>query len=223
MWVRIPPRAPHQMIRRSAASCGIVGGRCDHQVMYDTETRRAALLLIQSGVSLNRISRCTGISRATLRSWRDARPWTVAKSTCVRCQPHPSPPAPGKAYAYVLGLYLGDGCISAGRRGVYALRICCADAWPGLIAECSATIKMIRPTCGVSLVQRQGCKMVTAYWKHWPCLFPQHGPGEKHRRAIVLEPWQQNIVDEYAEPFLRGPFPFGRLPYRQLDAAACGG
>jgi hypothetical protein len=48
--------------------------------------------------------------------------------------------------------------------------------------------------------------MVTAYWKHWPCLFPQHGPGEKHRRAIVLEPWQQNIVDEYAEPFLRGLF-----------------
>ena len=32
----------------------------------------------------------------------------------------------------------------------------------------------------------------TCRWKHWPCLFPQHGPGRKHERPIVLEDWQRD-------------------------------
>jgi hypothetical protein len=48
--------------------------------------------------------------------------------------------------------------------------------------------------------------MVTARWKHWPCLFPQHGPGKKHTRPIVLQPWQQELVAEHTGPFLRGLF-----------------
>ena len=46
--------------------------------------------------------------------------------------------------------------------------------------------------------------MVTSYSRHWPCLFPQHGPGMKHTRAIVLEPWQQRIVDEHPWALIRG-------------------
>ena len=38
------------------------------------------------------------------------------------------------AYAYLLGLYLGDGCITRGRRDVFALCIACCDGWPGLLA-----------------------------------------------------------------------------------------
>ena len=46
-----------------------------------------------------------------------------------------------KAYAYLLGLYLGDGCISV-MQGVYSkqvwsLRIMC-DTWPGLQEECDS-------------------------------------------------------------------------------------
>ena len=37
-------------------------------------------------------------------------------------------------------------------------------------------------------------------------MFPQHGPGRKHERPIVLEPWQQQIVDEHPEDLLRGMF-----------------
>ena len=44
------------------------------------------------------------------------------------------------------------------------------------------------------------------YWNHWPCLFPQHGPGRKHERRITLEPWQQAIVEEHTGAFLRGLF-----------------
>ncbi|WP_236574735.1 LAGLIDADG family homing endonuclease [Nocardiopsis sp. FR26] len=49
-----------------------------------------------------------------------------------------------------------------------------------------------------------GCTEVYSDWKHWPCLFPQHGPGRKHDRAIVLEPWQGAIVEGHPEAFIRG-------------------
>ncbi|WP_321170730.1 hypothetical protein [Embleya scabrispora] len=38
-----------------------------------------------------------------------------------------------------------------------------------------------------------------SYSRHWPCLFPQHGPGRKHERPIILESWQRDIVR--AEPW----------------------
>ena len=51
---------------------------------------------------------------------------------------------------------------------------------------------------------RTGCTDVYSYSKHWPCLLPQHGPGHKHERAIVLVEWQRTIVDRFPAPFLRG-------------------
>jgi hypothetical protein len=39
---------------------------------------------------------------------------------------------------------------------------------------------------------------------HWPCVFPQHGPGPKHRRRIKLAPWQRDLIAEYPWPFIRG-------------------
>jgi hypothetical protein len=46
--------------------------------------------------------------------------------------------------------------------------------------------------------------LVQCGWKRWPEAFPQHGPGRKHERPIVLAPWQQEIVDAYPGPFVRG-------------------
>ncbi|WP_240044318.1 hypothetical protein [Nocardioides albidus] len=51
-----------------------------------------------------------------------------------------------------------------------------------------------------------GCIITTASWQHWLCLFPQHGPGRKHERPIVLEDWQRSIVECHPGPFLRGLF-----------------
>ena len=33
---------------------------------------------------------------------------------------------------------------------------------------------------------------VASFSKHWPCLFPQHGPGRKHERKIELTPGSRN-------------------------------
>jgi hypothetical protein len=45
---------------------------------------------------------------------------------------------------------------------------------------------------------------VTSYSLHWPCLFPQHGPGRKHERRIVLEAWQRAIADAHPWELIRG-------------------
>ena len=63
--------------------------------------------------------------------------------------------------------------------------------------------------CGARTVghqRREGRDDVRSSWMHWPCLFPQHGPGKKHDRPIRLTGWQQAIVDEYPGQFLRGLF-----------------
>jgi hypothetical protein len=51
-------------------------------------------------------------------------------------------------YAYLLGLYLGDGHISLHRRGVYFMRVVLDNAWPGVIDECEAAMRAVRPDNG---------------------------------------------------------------------------
>jgi len=110
------------------------------------------------------------------------------------------------AYAYLLGLYLGDGFLARGRRDVYALWLACCDEWPGLLAAAKKAMSAVMPTSSVCSVQHPGCTMVKSYSKHWPCLFPQHGPGRKHHRKIALEQWQLVIVRKYPGDFARGLF-----------------
>jgi hypothetical protein len=176
--------------------------------MYRPEVRQRALVLIDGGHSLRSISMSTGINRSTLREWRD-HPEKAQRSaaSCPRCADVVTLPEPCADYAYLLGLYLGDGCISvAGDRAkdVWKLRIFCADVWPGLIDECVRSIRAIRPDNKIFTVQKQGCTEVLSTSRHWPCLFPQHGAGKKHLRTIELAEWQQVIVERYPGMFARG-------------------
>jgi hypothetical protein len=162
------------------------------------------LELVGAGLNDCEIARRTGIPRGTVRDWRVGRVPNFHRSpeTCPVCRETPLdlPQAPS---AYLLGLYLGDGCLAAYPRGVYRLRIFCADAYPGLIRQCELTMAAVLPV-KVGRVQHQGCCEVASYSKHWPCLFPQHGPGPKHRRRIELTGWQQALVDLDPRPLLRG-------------------
>ncbi|WP_424214303.1 transcriptional regulator [Streptomyces sp. BI20] len=167
--------------------------------MYGIETRRSALRLLDQGRSLNSVSRETGISRAALRAWRER----IEPLPGIRPEPC-APPADSAAYVYLLGLYLGDGCVSARRAGGHVLRIACADAWPGLITLCEEAISTVRPNASFSRVRKQGCVSVESYGRHWPCLFPQAGPGRKHERRIALEPWQRELVDAHPWELVRG-------------------
>lgn len=81
--------------------------------MYSSDVRRHAVSLMVNGLSLRSISMSTGISRATLHDWREHPEINgEAHVSCPRCTDSPMLPEPRDDYAYLLGLYLGDGCIS---------------------------------------------------------------------------------------------------------------
>lgn len=107
------------------------------------------------------------------------------------------------AYAYLLAIYLGDGCIVVNRK-VYRLRVTLDDRYPDIIATCAQAIQTILPNNKIGYIQNVGCKDVSCHYKHWPALLPQDGVGRKHERKIQLEHWQQIIIDKYPLEFFRG-------------------
>jgi hypothetical protein len=110
-----------------------------------------------------------------------------------------------RAYAYLFGQYLGDGCISETRRSVFLLRITTCDDYPNIRAETERAIRVVMPGRAVGGQRKIGCTDVYGYSKHWPCLFPQHGPGRKHERTLTLRPWQEKIVfHAHPDLFVRG-------------------
>ncbi|WP_330295845.1 transcriptional regulator [Streptomyces sp. NBC_00503] len=169
--------------------------------MYDMATRMHTLSLLADGRSMSSVSKETGVSRASIRSWR------------VRVEPVPrraevnswTPPADTASYSYLLGLYLGDGHISqpASHR-VPSLRITCDDKWPGLMNAAEEAMRKVLPYNQTCRARKLGCHDVKVYSKHLVQLFPQHGPGKKHDRRITLEDWQQAIVDAHPWEFVRG-------------------
>jgi hypothetical protein len=110
------------------------------------------------------------------------------------------------AYAHLLGWYLGDGSLARARRGVFVLSICNDASYPGLNAEVMTSMAACKPGGKPRQRSHPGAAVIELGWKHWPCLFPQHAPGRKHTRRIVLEPWQRTIVERHPGRFLRGLF-----------------
>jgi hypothetical protein len=176
--------------------------------MRSQEEVALVLGLARQGLNDCEIARRTGIPRGTVRDWRAGRTpdfernATRSARSCAVCRGEPLS-LPQAWYTYLLGLYLGNGYIASHPRGVYRLRISCANAYPELIRRCQSAMVAVLPS-KVSLVPCQGCTEVASYSKHWPCLFPQHGPGLKHQRKIELTAWQQDLVDADPRPLLRG-------------------
>ena len=181
--------------------------------------------LVSTGMNDCAIARATGIPRPTVRDWRrksTRRPRPSADSPCGTV--HYFAGLPPRAYAYLLGMYLGDGCISA-ERNIWRLRVALDTKYPGIIDACRQAIDVLMPKQHASVFpQPTACVVVSHYSKHWPCLFPQHGPGKKHTRPIRLEPWQQALVKQATEDFIRGLIDSDgcRVSRTTAASAACG-
>jgi hypothetical protein len=167
------------------------------------------LSLVAEGWNDCQISRATGINRHTVLDWRHGRVPAFAlnrergrAASCPQCDETAVDEA---AYAYLLGLYLGDGYINRLRR-TYRLRIFQDQRYSHLIELARMAIARVRNTAvaRIGVVPAVGCVAISGYWNHWPCVFPQHGPGMKHQRQIRLMSWQIQIVDRYPKQLIRG-------------------
>ena len=74
---------------------------------------------------------------------------------------------------------------------MFELRISCSWDYPDFLVEIADAMSIVCGGLRPTIVDRGGCSDTAMSWKHWPCVFPQHGPGRKHERPIVLEEWQR--------------------------------
>jgi hypothetical protein len=109
------------------------------------------------------------------------------------------------SYSYLLGMYLGDGCVT-GNGPSYQLVVACDAAYPDIIEDCATAMTLTllprRVACNPHPVHR--CVRVVGSSRRWPEAFPQHGAGRKHDRKIELADWQREVVDRSAD--IRGLF-----------------
>jgi hypothetical protein len=169
--------------------------------VYGEKTRALAFELRADGLSVAAIHRRLNVGRAAIRQWlmrpSPARPLPERCFVCTG-----SACTNGAEYAYLLGQYLGDGYLVTAVR-VPKLRIACADAYPTIAAEVDRAMTTLIGN-RVCVTQSIGCSDHASYWMHWPCLLPQHGPGRKHERPIVLADWQRAIVEAHPWSLIRG-------------------
>ncbi len=159
--------------------------------------------LLGRGLSDYEIARRTGVPRATVANWRH-RPFRVR-----RAPPPPPPPdwrpTDERAYAYLLGLYLGDGCIWVPAGGHWAsLRVYLDARYPLIVAEARDAFSRVVPSAPVRQHPKEGCVVLSASSSIWPVAFPQHGPGRKHTRPIELTDWQRELTARHPKALLRG-------------------
>lgn len=175
--------------------------------MHPEVAVEAVAKLAQNGLRASEIARRTGIPRSTVRDWLGGQtPRRDREASCENCggRRHSYSALPSR-YVYLLGMYLGDGCIPMHPREVYRLRIVLDLMYPGVIEECEDAVRAVTSGNQVTRVAKPGrCLEVASYSKAWPCLFPQHGPGRKHTRSIELTMWQRDLVRQRPDLLLRG-------------------
>ncbi|MER6178323.1 helix-turn-helix domain-containing protein [Streptosporangium sp. NPDC001681] len=175
--------------------------------MHPRETVDRALHLSTLGLIDRQVAELCNVSIGAVQKWRTGARRAHEDEdrrrhrSCPRCHERPLDEA---AYAYLLGLYLGDGHIVLCRKGVYRLSLACCETWPGLIEEAAGVMSAVMPTSSVGRRQKSGCVEIQSHSKHWTCLFPQHGPGRKHLRKISLEGWQRKIFEMHPGRCVRG-------------------
>jgi hypothetical protein len=108
------------------------------------------------------------------------------------------------SYCYLLGAYLGDGTICV-QRGVW-LQIVNDRRYPSISAEIRRAMETTfpgRPSRSHPSTAGESDVLCISH----PALlraFPQHGPGRKHLRPIILADWQLELTHAHPGSLIRG-------------------
>ena len=170
----------------------------------DQEEFESVLTLIEEGRGDSEIARLTGIPRATISGWRHGR-GVRYHLRLQAARPSWRPPSQPD-YSYLLGLYLGDGCVNVSPRAFATIVITLDSSYPGIVEQAMTAAAACFPETPAHCFSRSGGSVAAVQWNHpaLPFAFPQHGAGLKHLRPIALEPWQREITTAFPRELLRG-------------------
>jgi DNA-binding transcriptional regulator WhiA len=162
---------------------------------YTEELIQKVLEDYNSGKNKSQLEKEYNISRSTIRYWIDNKdsifiPKTTDKTLDVIIQEIKNNK---ETYNYILGLYLGDGCISPHKMS-YKLRITQDNKYPKSIIDIKNILNSFFPN-NTFTCNPKGCTVIGIYDKNLPLYFPQHAPGKKHDRKIKLADYQRDNLD----------------------------
>ena len=160
--------------------------------------------LIESGLGDSAIARRTGVPRSTISAWRHGRGTTYHRR--VMSATPAWRPGDERAYCYLLGVYLGDGCLSITPRAAASLIISLDSAYPAVVTEVEGAVRATLSDVPVTRRRVRGCGVIILKASHpvLPYAFPQHGAGRKHDRKIELLGWQRELTASNPQQLLRG-------------------
>jgi hypothetical protein len=170
-------------------------------VRYSSAQFHRAKRLLESGTGIRATARALELPYSTVRYWcRLKQP----PGSQMRSAADWAGPTNEAAYSYLLGLYLGDGSIGMPSRGGKQLILTLDARYPGIVDEAAEAIRLTMPDVHVGQSPVPGAVRLHACHPAWALAFPQHGPGRKHTRRIVLVRWQQKLVTRHPYALIRG-------------------
>ena len=177
------------------------------------EEYNEVLKLFKEGKSKVEISKLTSIPRGTITDWTLNKIDLTTSKQRIETNPLTILSDENKiqAYVYLLGSYLGDGCITQPQSNRAAkLRITCDNKQPYVIQSNLEAIKILFPnnTPSIQAHQTGNCSIVGVYSSNLYSLFPQakKGGGNKNTRDVSLVDWQLPLVKGRETYLLKGLF-----------------
>jgi hypothetical protein len=159
---------------------------------------------MELGRSDSEIADLTGVPRGTVNAWRHGR--GIAQHRRLATASLNWRPENAPAYCYLLGAYLGDGCITIVSPGCASLAITLDSRYPGIIEKVEAATRAVLKDVRVHRFLRMAGSVTVVKANHpaLPFAFPQHGPGQKHTREIALTGWQRELTHAHPKDLLGG-------------------